>query len=203
MQKLLVSLFFLFIYSSSFAQNASKAFYKATLFFQKKYVATHEVVAKEDKKYFRFFSPNSDYAIEANFIKSIDTTTVAVKTSGQKIPVKYFTRYGKLRFMLNDKMQELTVFQAKDFMANPQYKDYLFLPFLDATSSKETYGSGRYIDLLTTDLTSGTYLLDFNKAYNPYCAYTTGYNCPVPPKENRLTVAIKAGEMNFGKATYH
>jgi hypothetical protein len=68
----------------------------------------------------------------------------------------------------------------------------LFIPFRDATSGQETYGAGRYLDL--QENTTGLYELDFNNAYNPYCAYTETYSCPVPPAENTLPIPIPAGE---------
>jgi uncharacterized protein (DUF1684 family) len=72
--------------------------------------------------------------------------------------------------------------------------------FYRCTSGEETYESGRYIDLEIKDITNENVLIDFNKAYNPYCAYVSGkYNCPIPPAENRLTVAIRAGEKAFRK----
>ncbi|MEI9956742.1 MAG: DUF1684 domain-containing protein [Ferruginibacter sp.] len=98
---------------------------------------------------------------------------------------------------------QLTVYQSKSLTKNDQYKDYLFIPFTDATSGDESYGSGRYIDILTTDIKNNTVTIDFNKAYNPYCAYTTGYNCPIPPRENYLIVAVKAGEKSFAKPGGH
>ncbi len=87
-------------------------------------------------------------------------------------------------------------------MNDPTYKNYLFLPFTDLTSGEESYGGGRYIDLETTDIFNNKVIIDFNKAYNPYCAYASGYNCPIPPRENDLPVAVKAGEMNFGKKVH-
>ena len=71
-----------------------------------------------------------------------------------------------------------------------------------ATSALDTYGAGRYIDCTLADIHGDRMTLDFNKAYNPYCAYTTGYNCPVPPKDNDLPVAIQAGEKNYGKRVH-
>jgi uncharacterized protein (DUF1684 family) len=85
-------------------------------------------------------------------------------------------------------------------MAVPEYKDHLFLPFTDLTSGEETYTAGRYIDLSFEDIIDNKVVIDFNKAYNPYCAYVSGkYNCPIPPRENTLSVAILAGEKNYGK----
>ncbi|HNJ28593.1 MAG TPA: DUF1684 domain-containing protein, partial [Ferruginibacter sp.] len=78
--------------------------------------------------------------------------------------------------------------------------DYLFVPFTDLTTGDESYGSGRYIEFYIQDIQGdGTLQLDFNKAYNPYCAYASGFKCPIPPRENALNVAIKAGEKNFAK----
>ncbi len=85
-------------------------------------------------------------------------------------------------------------------MQDTAYKNYLFLPFTDLTSGNRSYGGGRYLDFLMEDIKSNTLIIDFNKAYNPYCAYTTGYNCPIPPRENDLPVAIPAGEMEYSKA---
>ena len=68
----------------------------------------------------------------------------------------------------------------------------LFVPFLDATSGRETYGAGRYLDLEPED--DGTYALDFNLAYHPYCVYAESYSCPLTPAENRLPIRIEAGE---------
>jgi len=84
-------------------------------------------------------------------------------------------------------------------MTSTDYADYLFIPFTDNTSGNESYGGGRYLDYKISDIKNNKLLLDFNKAYNPYCAYTTGYNCPIPPAENDLKVAIKAGEKAFEK----
>ena len=165
--------------------------------YQKDYVSNHEVVKKGDKKYFKFFPASGDYKIEASFTKISDTVGFMMPTSG-KSPRRYF-RYGYVSFSLDGKPLKLTVFQSKDLMSDPAYRDYLFLPFTDLTSGEESYGGGRYIDLEMKDIRNNKVIIDFNKAYNPYCAYSTGYNCPVPPRENDLPVAVKAGEKNFGK----
>jgi uncharacterized protein (DUF1684 family) len=87
----------------------------------------------------------------------------------------------------------LNVYQSHTLREKEGYKDYLFLPFTDLTNGNETYGSGRYIDLRIPE--RETIIIDFNKAYNPYCAYNYGYACPIPPKENKLKVEIRAGVM--------
>jgi len=85
--------------------------------------------------------------------------------------------------------------------ANPIYKNQLFLPFKDETNGESTYGGGRYINLQITDIKNGTLMIDFNRSYNPWCAYSDGYNCPIPPKENHLKFEVAAGEKLF-KGTY-
>ena len=84
-------------------------------------------------------------------------------------------------------------------MQTEKYRNYLFVPFTDATTGDESYGSGRYLEFYIADIQNNTLQLDFNKAYNPYCAYAAGYKCPIPPRENNLPLAIKAGEKNFAK----
>ena len=96
-----------------------------------------------------------------------------------------YERWGKIRFEVDSEPAELTVF------AN---QHGLFLPFTDATSGKETYGAGRYLE--PEHLSGGKVRVDFNLAYNPYCVYSPYFSCPIPPFENRLRVPIRAGEKN-------
>lgn len=112
---------------------------------------------------------------------------------------KTFVKYGVVKFRIDGRRQKLTVYRSLGLETLPQYRDYLFVPFKDKTSGSATYGGGRYMDLKVSDVKDGNCVLDFNKAYNPYCAYSEGFNCPIPPKENTLLVAIKAGEKNFAK----
>lgn len=100
-----------------------------------------------------------------------------------------YLRWGEVRFTWQGEPCRLTVFRADPDDPN------LFVPFRDATSGGETYGGGRYLELL--DRGDGTYLLDFNRAYNPYCAYNAEWSCPLPPPENRLPVPVRAGEQAF------
>ena len=97
-------------------------------------------------------------------------------------------KVGTLGFTLNETGYKLTAFADVE---DPGMKR-LFVPFGDLTNNKDTYGGGRYLDLDRT--ATGYYDLDFNRAYHPYCVYNTTYECPVPPRENRLAIAIPAGE---------
>jgi uncharacterized protein len=180
----------------------SKSYTSIIKAYQKNYVSTHEVVKGNNRKFFRFFAADEHFKVQCQFEKSTDTITVTMKTSGKTIPQKDFIRYGKLVFTIHDTALQLTVYQSATLSTgNTKYKDYLFIPFTDATTGDATYGSGRYIDILTTDIKNNMAEIDFNKAYNPYCAYSNGFNCPIPPKENYLPVAITAGEKTFAKIT--
>lgn len=108
-------------------------------------------------------------------------------------------RYGYFDFEVAGQPCRLQVYRLDDDPA--QGAPALFVPFRDATSGIDTYGGGRYIDL--RENTTGSYELDFNRAYNPSCAYAEGFSCPVPPEENRLRVPIRAGERKFPLATEH
>ena len=140
--------------------------------------------------------PARQYRMAAIFELKENSEWFLMATSG-KIKKEYRV-YGTLSFFVNDTAVKLNVYQSKQLMASPEYADYLFIPFTDKTSGFDTYGGGRYIDLRMTDIKDTLYFIDFNKAYNPYCAYTTGYNCPIPPKENDLAVAVMAGEKSYG-----
>jgi uncharacterized protein (DUF1684 family) len=102
-------------------------------------------------------------------------------------------RYGYFDFQVEGQSCRLQVYKLDDALESGS--NDLFVPFRDATSGHETYGAGRYIDL--KENTSGIYDLDFNRAYNPSCAYNTRYSCPVPPAENTLKVPIRAGEKEY------
>jgi uncharacterized protein (DUF1684 family) len=95
-------------------------------------------------------------------------------------------RLGTVRFDIGGERLSLVAFEQGD---------ELFIPFRDATSGKETYGAGRYVE--AEPLGSGSYELDFNRAYNPYCAYNDAWRCPLPPSENWLSLPIRAGELSF------
>jgi uncharacterized protein (DUF1684 family) len=138
--------------------------------------------------------------VAAGFTKTIDTVGFIMKTSG-KTPKKFY-RYGTVSFKIADSVFKLTVYRGAELMQTVLYKNHLFLPFTDLTSGEESYGAGRYLDLEINDIVNNQVILDFNKAYNPYCAYSDEYNCPIPPRENYLNIAIKAGEKNFAKKMY-
>lgn len=199
MNKLLLLLVFNLAVFTAHAQLSYKKYISR---YQKEYVKAHEVVnTKKDKKYFRFFPADVKYKVSANFIALEDTVGFMMPTSSKKM--KKFLRYGIVNFDIDGKPYQLHVYRNVALMSDPVYKNHLFLPFTDLTSGEESYGGGRYIDLETTDIINHQLVIDFNKAYNPYCTYSDGYNCPVPPRENDLPVAIRAGEKAFAKPAAH
>ncbi len=145
-----------------------------------------------DTNALRFYKANPKFAVPAIFHRVQDTIGFDMQTHSGVIK-KYYV-YGELHFTMAKQTQTLLLYQSKSLMANPEYEDYLFLPFTDNTNYKSTFGGGRYIDLKIKDVADGTLTLDFNRAYNPYCAFKGGYNCPIPPAENKLSLYIKAGE---------
>ena len=191
---------FLFILSFLLVQNVSaqdNAYKDSLIAYQQNYINNHEVVGKDDRKYISFYPIDKSYCVKASFKKIMDKKGFYMNTSSG-MQKKYF-QYGLLAFKLHGKTLHLYIYQSEALMQQEKYKDYLFVPFGDATSGFTSYGGGRYMDFTLQDIKNNQLIIDFNKAYNPYCAYTMGYNCPIPPKENLLTVAIPAGEKNYGK----
>lgn len=136
-----------------------------------------------------FFKIDPEYRVKAEFVRTPAEPPFAMKTSTYETPV--YVKYGELYFTLKGRKFKLNVYQSQELKLDPQYYDYLFLPFNDLTNGISTYGNGRYIDLRIPK--SNEIIVDFNKAYNPYCAYSSRYSCPIPPEENDLDIEIPAG----------
>ncbi|WP_240755316.1 DUF1684 domain-containing protein [Pedobacter sp. SYP-B3415] len=156
---------------------------------------SHSPLKKEDLALLRFFPADSSYRVKAVFLPLENPVTFKMPTFDGSS--KDFIRYGVLEFSLHGQRQKLVLYKSVSLLNNPIYKDYLFLPFTDQTNGSETYTGGRYIDLSMKDIIGNTIVIDFNKAYNPYCAYSGGYQCPVPPAENNLKINVPAGEKNY------
>jgi uncharacterized protein len=150
-----------------------------------------------DSNKINFFKINEEYRIAAKFKRIIDTVGFNILTHSGK-QKKHFI-YGSLSFKLQNKKQTLYIYQSASLSATEGYEDYLFLPFTDLTCGKESYGGGRYLDYKWSDIKDNKLVIDFNKAYNPYCAFGSGFNCPIPPKENFMKVKVRSGEKAFYK----
>lgn len=197
MQKLFLGIVFL-LTGVHFVNGQETGYFDSLQAFRNKYVSEHEVVKGEDKKLLAFYPVDKSYCIKARFEKAKEEPWFSIQTSGKVM--KDFRIYGTLYFSLHDSLFSLQVLQSKNLLTVPGYKNYLLIAFTDLTSGSETYENGRYIDALTGEMDHGIYILDFNKAYNPYCAYVSNvYNCPVPPLENNLGALIRAGEKKYLK----
>jgi uncharacterized protein (DUF1684 family) len=141
-----------------------------------------------------YFPIDKKYRVEAILIKDSVQKTIVMKTSTSRAPE--YIKYGLVKFQIDTFHLELSVFQYSKLLEQPNQERHLFIPFRDETTSLETYGGGRYIDSEIPE-EGNELILDFNKAYNPYCAYNHKYSCVVPPDENQLPVRVEAGEKVF------
>ncbi len=136
-----------------------------------------------------FFPANDTFSVTAIFKRTAKEKAFPMKTTTERLPE--YLKYGELHFQLKGKSCQLNVYQNVQLMKKQGFEDYLFLPFTDLTNGSETYGGGRYIDFKIPKTKS--VILDFNKAYNPYCAYNEAYSCPIPPPENFIAEEVRAG----------
>jgi uncharacterized protein (DUF1684 family) len=136
-----------------------------------------------------YFPPDEGYRVSSKLERFDSPKHIVMATStGTR---QTYLRYGAFTFEIKGRSLKLIVYKS----AEDPHAQSLFLPFSYETSGHETYAAGRYLDL--EELGGDDYELDFNMAYNPYCAYSQDYTCPVPPVENRLPVKILAGEKNY------
>ncbi len=143
----------------------------------------------------RYFPFAADFAYEVELQELEDPEEVVMATSATGEEALYH-RVGYFEFEVEGSPQRLYAYRSAH--EHEHGRPSLFLPFRDASSGKDSYGAGRYLDLEVSP--SGRYVLDFNLAYNPYCAYSERYVCPLPPGENWLRVGIRAGEKDYASA---
>lgn len=143
-----------------------------------------------------YFPVDISYVVKATLTKNDKEELVIMRTSTDRAPE--YLDYGYVEFEIDGKKIKLSAFQnvkQKDMVSEEMT---LFIPFRDETCGNESYGGGRYIECQIPETGNEVYL-DFNKAYNPYCAYNSRFSCVIPPEENRMSVRIEAGEMIFEK----
>lgn len=172
--------------SKEYQQNLNKEFADAL----------KSQLVEDDRLHFKaldFFEIQEKFIVEATFVRSKKEKNFQMKTSTNRTPT--YKKYGVLHFKLDGKELQLNVYQNIELSKRKGFADYLFLPFSDATNGKETYIGGRYLDMKIPK--NNKVIIDFNKAYNPYCAYNYKYSCPVVPLENNLNIAINAGVKKF------
>lgn len=170
-------------------QQELNAFYKD---------ASTSPLKKKDRKNFEgldFFKYDSTYVVTANFKRTPNEKPFEMQTTTKRRPI--YVKYGELTFQLKDGTFKLDIYQNQESKEEEDYDNSLFLPFLDETNGLESYGGGRYIDTHIPE--SDTMVIDFNTAYNPYCAYNDKYSCPIVPRKNYLKTRVEAGVKRFGK----
>ena len=202
-------LFFVFLPLFSFAQHAvdttatwlEENWQHRQKYIQDLYTDEHGPLEVEDTSFLDFFPFDSSFHIEAEIelLQDKDPIIMTTVNGSQKQYIPYLIA----RFSLAGVEQELTVYRSVRLMKIPMYSDYLFLPFYDHTNGEQTYGGGRYLDLKISDLKENTIYIDFNRVYNPYCAFKSGYACPIPPVSNTVSGNIEAGEKSFQKDQMH
>jgi uncharacterized protein (DUF1684 family) len=187
-----IGLCLLLIFGSFFTINAQEAFKTQAKSFRENYIKTHDVVKGDQIKYLKFFSIHKKYNVKARFEALDKAVELKIPTSSGKS--KDALKIGYIHFKLKGKNHKLSAYQLKSLLASEKYHDYVFVPFTDLTSGVKSYGGGRYLDFKIPALYSDSFVIDFNKAYNPSCIYAEGFNCPIPPRENDLSIKINAGE---------
>ncbi len=157
----------------------------------------HSPLLPEQRQHFQgldYFPENPDlrFVLKVDEFSEADKEVIDIITStGVLSP---HIRWGTLTFAVDGEPATLTVYKGMD-------GEIFFLPFADSTSGKESYGAGRYLDVIPSGPHS--FLIDFNYAYNPYCAYNPDWSCPIPPADIRLKLPIRAGEKKFPGAVDH
>ena len=142
-----------------------------------------------------FYEYDSLYLVQAKFKKLNNELVFKMKTTTDRLPE--YVKYGEIEFKIDNKSFELNLYQNQELIKKDGYENYLFLPFIDDTNGSTTYSGGRYIDLeIPVD---SLITIDFNSAYNPYCAYNEKYSCPIVPSDNYLSLEISAGVKSFKK----
>ncbi len=153
-------------------------------------------LTKEGLEHFEgldFYPADKDYLVEARFIFNPDPEPFEMETTTDRKPI--YVKYGEAHFSLRGEDIILEIYQSDKAKQIEEFKEHLFLPFKDLTCGEGSYGGGRFIDLKIPE--GETIIIDFNKAYNPYCAYNHKYSCPIPPEPNHLNIPIPAGVKGY------
>jgi uncharacterized protein len=140
-----------------------------------------------------YFPPDSKFRVRTKLVRLPKPEPLTLATS-KGVP-RPMVRYGYFEFEIDGVKLRLYAYKSAPQPGHHHEDTSLFVPFRDATSGKETYGAARYLDI--EEQAGDEHVLDFNLAYNPYCAYSDDYVCPFPPRENWLTVPVRAGEKSF------
>ena len=154
--------------------------------------ASTSPLKSKDLKTFKgldFFKFDSTYIVKAKLERTPDAKPFKMKTTTDRLAD--YRQYGIITFQLEGKSQRLSIYQNLSLLDDPEYVDYLFLPYLDNTNGESSYSGGRYVEGSIPE--GDTIIIDFNQSYNPYCAYNDKYSCPIVPRSNYIDADVKAG----------
>lgn len=154
--------------------------------------STHSPLIEEDRLAFsslNWFPIDTNFMVWAELELTPESEPFEMPTTTERKPI--YQQYGILHFELGDSSFQIPVYQNLGLIKRPGFEKFLFFPFTDLTNGFGTYGGGRYLDLRVSQ--GDKLLIDFNRAYNPYCAYNGRYSCPIPPRENHIDFPIQAG----------
>jgi hypothetical protein len=155
-------------------------------------------LSKEDLACFEhleFYTINQKFCVKATINKNDKPKEFGMKTTTNRLPI--YIRYGDIKFEFDNQWFSIPIYKNIELSKKEEYKDHLFMLFTDLTSGKDSYAGGRYLDLRIPENQSNEIIIDFNKAYNPYCAYNSKYSCPIPSESDHLNIDIKAGVKKY------
>lgn len=155
----------------------------------------HSPITKYDFNFISFFKPDIKYKVTCKTTDLVDQKFMDFGTSSGAL--RKYRKYKKLDCEIGDTIFTIYTYESKRLLTSEKYKDYIFLPFTDYTNGETSYGGGRYLDLQRKDFRENSVILDFNKSYNPYCSYSSGYSCTIPPRDNLIKMKILAGEKKY------
>lgn len=182
------------VYSQWKTKNASQFQVELNEWYASEEHSPFQKIEKKDKfECLQFFAIDKDFIVEATYHPFPKVEEKQFPTSSGKS--RALQRVGKVKFNLNGHQYKLVVLKEAN-ANNPEFADYYTIAFLDKTNGEETYGGGRYLGVWEEELEDGKVTLNFNLAYQPYCAYVTGYSCLIPPRENFVNEEIRAGVKN-------
>lgn len=155
----------------------------------------HSPITRYDLNFISFFEPDIKYKVSCKTTDLLDQEFIDFGTSSGAL--RKYRKHKKLDCEIGDSIFTIYSYESKRLLESEKHKDYIFLPFTDYTNGETSYGGGRYLDLQRKDFANDSVILDFNKSYNPYCSYSSGYSCTIPPRDNLIRMEIPAGEKKY------
>jgi uncharacterized protein len=185
--------------SDPYVQKIKKARFSKDSFYKSSPESPMDPKAKKELIALDYYEPDSTYHLTAHLeLFEVPKSIMIMRTNSA---AEEFYNLGNVVFKLKGTEYKLPVYQSAKYVKDPALANELFCPFTDETNGKETYKSGRFMDL-TRKIGNNDIELDFNMAYNPYCAYNHDYNCPIPPPQSHLNTRIEAGEKAYKKGRF-